>query len=391
MIKHILNHYLQVIGTTINILGLFMVFLGSCNSQTKEMNDVDNILQQQIENNKTPSVQYVIFSKDSIIHRFEAGFADIKNKIKTTGNTTYNAYSVTKTFTALAILQLAEQGKIEIEQPAKKYSEEFPYSSDITIRQLLNHTAGIPNPIPLNWVHLTEEHKFFDRNKFFSPIFSDNKKVKSKPNQKYTYSNLGYVLLGQLIENVSGIAYEDYTRNNILKPLGIKETEMDFVVHTPNHHAKGYHKKYSLSNFVLGFMIDKSKLVNGTEGKWNAFNPIYVNGASYGGLIGNVNSFVKYIQELSRPNGKLITDEYKERLFIENSTNQGKATGMCLSWFKGELCGNGYFCHAGGGGGYYCEIRIYPKKGIGSVIMFNRTGMSDERFLDKLDTYYINE
>ncbi len=102
-------------------------------------------------------------------------------------------------------------------------------------------------------------------------------------------------------------------------------------------------------------------------------------------MIGNIGSFVKYIQELLRPNCKLIKDEYKEQLFMENFTNQGKATGMCLSWFKGSLCGNKYFCHAGGGGGYYCEIRIYPKKGIGSVIMFNRTGMSDERFLDKLD------
>ncbi len=231
------------------------------------MNDIDNILQQQIEKNKTPSVQYVIFNKDSVIHRFDAGFTDIKNKVKTTENTTYNAYSVTKTFTALAILQLAEQEKIDIEQPVKKYFATFPYSSDITIRQLLNHSAGIPNPIPLNWVHLAEEHKFFDRNKFFSPIFSKNDKVKSPPNQKYAYSNLGYVLLGQLIENVSGISYEDYIRNNILKPLGIKETEMDFVVHAPKQHAKGYHKKYSLSNFVLSFMIDKSKLVNETEGK----------------------------------------------------------------------------------------------------------------------------
>ncbi len=355
------------------------------------MNKVDNILQQQIENNKTPSVQYAIFNKDSIIQKFRAGFADIKNEIKTTENTVYNAYSVTKTFTSLAILQLAEAGKIEIEQSIKKYIDKFPYSSDITIRQLLNHAAGIPNPIPLNWVHLAEEDTSFDRNKFFDFIFSKNAKVKSKPNQKYAYSNLGYVLLGQLIEEISGITYEDYIRNNILQPLGIQETEMDFVIHTPHLHAKGYHKKYSVSNLVLSFMIDKSKLVNGTEGRWNAFNSIYVNGASYGGLIGNLNSFIKYIQELLKPNCKLITDEYKKQLFIENYTNDGKATGMCLSWFKGELYGNEYFCHAGGGGGYYCEIRMYPKKGIGSVIMFNRTGMRDERFLDKLDKYYINE
>lgn len=78
-------------------------------------------------------------------------------------------------------------------------------------------------------------------------------------------------------------------------------------------------------------------------------------------------------------------------LFTENFTNDGKPTGMCLSWFSGQLDGNQYYAHAGGGGGYYCEIRVYPDNGIGSVIMFNRTGMRDERFLDKLDKYVLNE
>ena len=62
---------------------------------------------------------------------------------------------------------------------------------------------------------------------------------------------------------------------------------------------------------------------------------------------------------------------------------------MCLSWFTGELNGNKYFTHAGGGGGYYCEIRIYPDQGLGSVVFFNRTGFSDERYLDKVDKLYF--
>ncbi len=369
--------------------GLIMIFLYSCNSQIKDMNELDVILKKQIENHKTPSVQYAFFNKDSIIYTFKDGFADIQNQKKITDKTTYNVYSITKTFTALAVLQLAEQGKIDIEQSVKKYLPDFPYSSQITIRQLLSHSAGIPNPIPLNWVHLAESHQSFDRNLFFQPVFADNAKTKSKPNQKYAYSNLGYVLLGQLIEKVSGSTYEAYIAANILKPLGIKESEMGFTVYNPDRHAKGYHKKYSLSNLVLTFMIDKSKLISGTEGKWNAFNTLYVNGVSYGGLIGNANAFIKYIQELLKPNCALISDEYKKQLFTENITAQGKPTGMCLSWFKGELCGNQYFCHAGGGGAYYCEIRIYPEKGVGSLIMFNRTGMSDERFLDKLDAYFM--
>ena len=354
------------------------------------MNEIDNILIKQVEENKTPSVQYIIFNKDSVIHRFQFGFSDIKNKLKTGENTTYNAYSVTKTFTALSILQLAEQKKLDIEQPVKKYLPEFPYSSEITIRQLMTHSAGIPNPIPLSWIHLADEHKSFDRTIFFSKIFIKNNKAKSKPNEKYAYSNLGYVLLGQLIEKVSGISYENYVRANILQPLNIKPNELDFTITDTNLHAKGYHKKYSFSNIILGLLLNKSKYVDETEGKWNSFKDNYVNGVSYGGLIGVPNAFVKYIQELLKPNCKLITDDYKKMLFTENYTSNNKATGMCLSWFSGQLNGNQYFAHAGGGGGYYCEIRIYPDLGIASVIMFNRTGMSDERYLDNLDKYIIH-
>jgi len=112
--------------------------------------EIDRILGKQVSDNKTPSVQYIIFNKDNIIHSFQHGFADIRDKKETTKETTYNAFSVTKTFTALSVLQLAEQGKINIEEPVKKYLPGFPYSPDITIKQLLTHSAGIPNPIPLN-------------------------------------------------------------------------------------------------------------------------------------------------------------------------------------------------------------------------------------------------
>ncbi len=356
------------------------------------MKEVDTILIKLIKENKTPSVQYVFFDTDSVIHRFQSGFADIIKQRKTSENTCYNAYSVTKTFTAMAVLQLAEQEKLDIGKPIKTYLPEFSYPSEITIKQLMCHSAGIPNPIPLNWIHLVEEHQSFDANGFFRKIFAKNNRTKSRPNEKFAYSNLGYVILGQLIEQVAGKNYEEYIRAHIIRPLGIDQTDLDFTISNTELHAKGYLKKFSSLNFVLGFMINKTKFINTTtEGKWISFNDNYVNSASYGGLIGTSNSLVKYIQELLRTNSELLSDDFKKMLFTENYTNHKKATGMCLSWFRGELNGNHYFTHAGGGGGYYCEIRIYPENGKGSVIMFNRTGIRDERFLDNLDNYFIKE
>jgi len=354
------------------------------------MKEIDNILTRQIEDIKTPSVQYLIFTKDRVIHQFQKGFADIINKKNINKNTTYNAYSVTKTFTALSILQLAEKESLNIDDPVNEYLPDFTYSPNITVKHLLTHSAGIPNPIPLSWVHLTNEHKDFDNDKFFKPIFQKNSKTKSEPNEKYSYSNLGYVLLGQIIEKVSGLSYENYIEENIIKKIGVTSNELSFNINSKNH-AKGYHKKWSFSNLILGFFFDKSKYMSDTEGKWKSFRNIYVNGVSYGGLIGTAEGFMKYLQELMKSNNRLLSDKFMEQLFTENITTKNKPTNMCLSWFKGAVIGNEYYAHAGGGGGYYCEIRIYPELEIGSVIMFNRTGMTDERFLDKLDQYVIDK
>jgi hypothetical protein len=117
---------------------------------------------------------------------------------------------------------------------------------------------------------------------------------------------------------------------------------------------------------------------------------MYVNGTSYGGLIGTPSAFVKYLRELLRQGSILLPDDKKRIMFTENHTDAGKPTGMCLSWFTSLLNGVRYYTHAGGGGGYYCEIRLYPSKDIGSVIMFNRTGMSDERFLDRVDGFVVS-
>ena len=353
------------------------------------MDLIQKILLEEVSSNKTPSIQYILFNRETIIKKYCSGYANIEKNSFPEGNTTYNGYSVTKTFTALAILQLAEQNRLDLDKHAKIYLTEFPYHSGITIRQLLTHTSGIPNPIPLSWIHLKDEHQTFDRNEFFKNIFAKNNKTKSNPNEKYAYSNLGYVLLGQIIEKVTGITYEQYIRDNIFNRIGLHSNELGFEIADITLQAKGYHKRLSFSNLFLGLLIDKSKFIDHTEGKWNSFNSFYLNGTSYGGLIGTPVAFVKYIQELLTADNRLLSDRYKSMLFTENITNDKKRTGMCLSWFTGQLNGKKYFAHAGGGGGYYCEIRIYPEEGIGSVIFFNRTGMSDERYLDKVDRIYF--
>jgi CubicO group peptidase (beta-lactamase class C family) len=165
----------------------------------------EKILLDEILNNRSPSAQYILFNKDSVLKRFTLGMADIDLGIKVDEKTTYNVYSITKTFTALAILQLAQGNQLNLDDPVRKYLPGIPYDSEITIKHLLTHSAGIPNPIPLSWIHLAKEENSFDGDQFFEGIISKYNKTRFDPNQKFAYSNLGYVLLGQIIKKLQGL------------------------------------------------------------------------------------------------------------------------------------------------------------------------------------------
>ncbi len=364
---------------------VLIALLPSNTNSTDQMKQIESKLQALVDRDKTPSVQYLFFDQDSILASFSSGYSKVATQTEVDNETTYSAYSVTKTFTSLAILQLQEKGVLNIEDPVSKYLKDQPYGSKITIKQLMTHSAGIPNPLPLSWVHLQSEADSFNRNEFFESIFEEHNEVKSEPNEKFSYSNLGYVLLGQVIEEASDKAYEEYVSQHIIAPLLIPTNELSFRIENNENHATGYHKRFSFSNLILGFMMDKSKFYGPVEGKWNSFNNLYLNGAPHGGLIGTPQAFVTYLQALLKEDSGLISEDSKTLLFKENETIDNKKTGMALGWFVGELEGQKYFAHAGGGGGYYCEIRIYPEINRGSVIFFNRSGMSDERILDEFD------
>lgn len=351
------------------------------------MQSIHKFLQQELINRKSPSIQYAFFTTDATMFSFLDGNSDIKSGTAVNAATTYNLFSITKTFTALAVLQLVEKGMLQVDARVSDYLPAFPYPAEILVDQLLRHTAGIPNPLPLRWTHLPEEHAAFNRNQFFAALFRKHPRLKFSPGSKFMYSNLGYVLLGQLIEQVSGKPYEQYVAENILEPAGIARQDLGFSIDV-THHAKGYQKYWSFINVALAFMIDRKKFMGRREGDWKPFNHFYINGTPYGGLIGSGRGLVQYAQALMRRESPLISGTLRQGLFRETLVGDRPA-GMAMGWFTGALQGNKFLCHAGGGGGYYIELRIYPGLGSGSVLLQNRSGLKDERMLDKADQFFL--
>jgi CubicO group peptidase (beta-lactamase class C family) len=264
-----------------------------------------------------PGIQYVVVDTQRVIFEYAGGWADIRNQKPMKPNTTQMAYSMTKTLTAAAVLQLVEKGELKLDDGISRYLQNPPYDGNITIRQLVCHTSGIPNPIPLKWVHIAEDDERFSEKPALARVLRDNPKLRSEPGEKYAYSNIGYWLLGKIIEEVTQHSYTDYMRDCILRPLGLEIHEMDFVVHDPSGHAKGYLGKYSLMNLLRGWIADR-KVWGQYEDNWVHVKSHYVNGPAFGGLIGAAQAFSRFLQDELRESSVLFGIEAKQLFYAQH-------------------------------------------------------------------------
>lgn len=335
----------------------------------------------------SPGLQYVVCNHQGVILAFAGGLADIQQGMAVTEHTTMSAFSMTKVLTAIAILQLVDAGKLALDEPISPYLA-HPYDPRITIRQLLAHTSGIPNPLPLRWVHLANQRTVFNERAALQEVLAKHSRTSHTPGRKYLYSNIGYWLLGQIIEQASGKTYAAYVKQHVFQPLRIEPEELDFVIVQPASHAHGYLEKYSLMNLAKSFLLDD--FVWGEyEDNWLRINDVHLNGASFGGAIGTALAFSRILQDLLAEHSVILSDASKTILFQQSKTNSNVNIDMTLGWHIGTSAGTRYFYKEGGGAGFHSEMRVYPSKGIGTVVMANQTSFDSTRFLNTLDVEFL--
>lgn len=332
-------------------------------------------------------LQYIVVTHTDVLVNHAAGFSDIQRRTAVNPHTTMAAFSMTKTLTAIAILQLVDAQRIRLDDQVSRYVT-HPYDQNITLKQLLNHTAGIPNPLPLRWVHSKNEHANFNESAALSKVLTENSNQKYVPGERYFYSNIGYWLLGRVVEKVAGEKYEQYVVRHIFQPLKIKPEELSFDIVNTENHAHGYLEKYSLMNVVKSFLLD-DWVWQGYEGGWLRISDVYLNGPAFGGAIGSASAFSRILQDLLSENSVLLSDASIKLHFEQSENNAHEQIEMTLGWHVGEVSGLKYLFKEGGGAGFHSEMRIYPSKGIGSVVMVNKTSFNSARFLNQLDAEWL--
>jgi CubicO group peptidase (beta-lactamase class C family) len=235
-----MNKYLRVYLLVI----LMTLFCGSVNGKqepvqspfSEAIQKYNMFLSFYMPLDKIPGLS-VGFLKDDFVWTMGFGYADLENKVSAKPQSAYRLASITKTITAMAVLQLVEQGKIDLDAKVQKYVPYFPKKNwPITIRQLLGHIGGISH---YNNYDLEGHIKVRKNTREALAIFQDFPLV-AEPGTRYNYSTYGYNLLGAVIESASGQAYGDYIKTHIFEPLGMTNSRLDNPVEIIPNRVRGY-------------------------------------------------------------------------------------------------------------------------------------------------------
>ncbi len=340
------------------------------------------------KNEMEPGYQYVIGNGEKILFSSSPGLADVRSKEPLTPNHLMATFSMTKTVTAIAILQLLERGQLELNDSINTWLD-TPYPDEITIKHLITHTSGIANPIPLKWVYLPEVSASFHEDNKLNALMANNDRVKSPPGSKYRYSNIGYWLAGKVIEKASGVSYQTYIEENVFAPLNLKDEQISFAINESKI-AKGYLKRFSPMGIIAPLMLDKNLFTN-LNMSWTEIRAVYVYGPAYGGIFATGEGMFSILQDILKEKSVLLKGSSKTLLFTKQRDSNNREIEMTLGWHTSTNRGRPYFYKEGGGAGYHSEMRIYPNERLASVIIANRTSYDVASKLNQLDERVLAE
>lgn len=275
------------------------------------------------------------------------GYRDVAKKIPNDSNTVFQIGSVTKTFTATMIMMLQGQGKLNVKDPLSKYMPGYPDGDKITIENLLTHTSGIFNytedtAFAMNSMTVHQERKAMIR------LFKD-RMTGVEPGTSFNYSNSNYMLLGYIIEDLTGKTYYAALRSMILEPLGMKNTGCNFAGLKSKNKAIGYFSIEDGSG-------DNAPLIDSSVS--------YAAGCIYT-TVSDLNKWANAVHKkklLTEEDWKLVTTVYKQ--------NYG------YGWMLGEAMGKKSIGHNGGIHGFVSNLYMMPDDASTVILISNK--MDDE-------------
>ena len=227
-------------------------------SLVMKVQQIDSAFKEMVQT-KRFNGSMLMAKQNKILYSNYSGYADFQTKRRLSASSQYEVASVSKQFTAVAILMLYEQKKLLLTDTVQKYIPDFPYK-EITIHQLLCHRSGLPDYFKFAEKYQKDENYIIDNDSLLRMMNVYCPKILEKPNKVFEYSNTGYAVLASIVERISGISFYDFVHKNIFTPLGMKESYFYHYgkplkgMNTVGHKANS--KQYE-RDFLSGILGDK--------------------------------------------------------------------------------------------------------------------------------------
>ena len=346
--SRILIEWIQRLGIAV----VFSLFLsgGALTAQTASIEaKIDAYLAEKVNAAGIPGLAVAVVQDGAVIFNRAYGVRKLGEKDKLTPDHIFHFASVAKPFVATAIVQLVEKGKLKLDDPVVKHLPYFRLAderySDITIRQMLNHTAGMPDVEDYEWDSPQSDKGAAER--YVRSLSSE--KLLWAPGSHWQYSNMAYDVLGDLIAKVSGLSFEDYMRNNILEPIGMVN-----------------------SSFVYP-EIDKKLRTTGHTGDPARISAVYpynrrhAPSSTLNSSVAEMTHWMLVNLNRGELDGKrILRDESYDLLWMATTDHE-----IGLAWYIYEEPGIREVSHSGSDLGFRSYIMLSPDDGIGIVMASN--------------------
>lgn len=305
-----------------------------------------------------PGAAAIVVKEDKVVFRGASGLADMELGVPLSPDNVFRIGSITKQFTAAAIMLLADQGKLSVSDSINEYLPDYPtHGHTITIENLLTHTSGVFNytsiPGYFNGAEIRKDVSTDELIQVFADLPMD-----FSPGEKYRYSNSGYVLLGAIIEKASGQSYSDFIQTAIFDKLGLENSYYGGPQLIP-YRARGY---------------------QGTAGEYsNAGYLSMTQPHGAGALLSTVDDLAKWTAALF--GGDLVSGKSLELMTTDYELNNGDSAGYGYGLGLSESFGARQIAHSGGIHGFASSGIWLPDHNVYAVVLSNNPGSGSQGFL----------
>jgi CubicO group peptidase (beta-lactamase class C family) len=351
---------------------LFLAVPVGLSAQTAQL---DAFMREQMARQTIPGAQVVVLKDGKVLADQSYGVANIELSVPVSAKTVFPVASVTKTFTGTAVMSLVEQGKFSLDDEVRKLLPELPEAwSGVNVRQLLGHTSGLPDVIvkPFTGTWLGETRA--DALKKLAEL-----PMQAKPGAAWSYNQTNYMLLGMLVEKYSGMSFDDFIMQKIVKPTALASASYgDSKVVVPNRGTW-----YSIIDFSEG----RPKRAKSAVPAWVTY-PSFIHTAA--GLNMTALDLARFAEAVA--NGRIIKPASLDQMWTAVKLNDGttfrmeKTLGVGLGWLVDDIPGHR---SVGGTGGSTVAFRHYRDDSVTVVVMTNLQGIDPDAMVDSIAALYI--